>query len=83
MKRFGITFPANVKLQFVPRGQICLYCNNIYQLTVHYIHKKFNIFTPVSSIRISLYSGFICSPPILNKCHLEFDVCRKLDCKSL
>ena len=27
----------------------------INQLTVHYIHKKVSIFTPVSSIRISLY----------------------------
>ena len=53
------------------------------QLTVHYIHKKVSIFTPVSSIRISLYRVFICSLPILNNCHLEFDVCRKLDCKSL
>ena len=32
---------------------------------------------------ISLYSVFICSLPILNNCHLEIDVCRKLDCKSL
>lgn len=40
MKRFGITFPANVKLQFVPLDQISLYYNNIYQLTVHYIHKS-------------------------------------------